>query len=128
MNASTFYDLTSRVANSPSDTAIAEGIAAAEAGIVALHHHRIPNIQRGAADAMLLLTIARDSIFSFKIHEPLPGLRRDADDALCGEVIALLQALSRALLQTAKLSPAIEPMTAARASMLLDEASAALRD
>jgi len=122
MSSPSLPDITQRLAT-PEASVITEGLAATKAGVSALHHHPDIAVQRAAADAMLLVLIARDAILPFVFDLPEPDLQRLADNDLRDEVVRLLRALSAALL-SADLHPgAIDAVAAGRASLYLDDAA-----
>jgi len=122
MTCPTIDELTGRLA-SPSPSVIAESLAAAKAGIAALHHHPDSAVQRTAADAMLLVLVARDAILPFTFDAPEPDLQRLPDDVLRNEVVELLRAISTALLSAGVHRGEIDAVAAGRAALHIDDAA-----
>ena len=125
MRCPTIDDLIERL-TAPTPSVIAESLAAAKAGIAVLHHHPDIAVQRGAADAMLLLLVARDALLPFTPDTPALQLQRLPDDTLRDAVVRLLRALSGALVSTELHPGDVDAMAAGRASLYLDDAADAL--
>jgi hypothetical protein len=126
MSSRTLDDVTERlVASDP--TPIGQGLAAARAGVAQLQQHPHAAVQRSAADAMLLLFVARDTVLHLVPDAPEPALDQLPRDYLHAEVVSLLDALATRLVAAEQAPAAIDSMAAAQASLHVLEAADLLR-